>query len=282
LEDLSNGRLRPPFLTAGQVLAGRFRIVGCLGDGAIGEVYEATDLELEEQVAIKLLRPEIARDPEVLHRFKREIQLARRVTHPGVCRTFDLFHHREEDGADLAFITMELLRGETLEAYVQREGRMAPAAALPLAAQIADGLQAAHQAGVVHRDFKSGNVMLVQGPEGLRAVVTDFGLAWSSTAAAAVIRTGALIGSQAYMAPEQVRGEAVTPATDIYAFGIVLYEMVTGSLPFSADTVIGTAIKRLREPPTLPRVHAPDLDPLWEEVILRCLESDPADSPVLR
>ncbi|HYU31765.1 MAG TPA: protein kinase [Thermoanaerobaculia bacterium] len=277
MEDLSPGRFRPPFLTAGQVLAGRFRIVACLGDGAIGEVYEATDLELEEQVAIKLVRPEIARDPEVLHRFKREIQLARRVTHPSVCRTFDLFHHREEGGADLAFITMELLRGETLEAYLQREGRMAPAAALPLVAQIAEGLQAAHQAGVVHRDFKSGNVMLVPGPDGLRAVVTDFGLAWSSSGAASVTRTGALIGSPAYMAPEQVRGEAVTPATDIYAFGIVLYEMVTGSLPFSADTAVGTAIKRLREPPTLPRVHAPDLDPLWEEVILRCLESDPAD-----
>jgi tetratricopeptide (TPR) repeat protein/TolB-like protein len=277
LEDLSTNRCSPPLLTAGQVLADRFRIVARLGEGAIGEVYEAADSELEEQVAIKVLRPEIARDPEVLHRFKREIQLARRVTHPSVCRTFDLFHHRWEGGAELAFITMELLRGETLEARLQRGGRMEPAEALPLVAQIAEGLQAAHQAGVVHRDFKSGNVMLAPGSDGLRAVVTDFGLAWSSSAAASVTRTGALIGSPAYMAPEQVRGEAVTPATDIYAFGIVLYEMVTGNLPFSADTAVGTAIKRLREPPTLPRVHTPDLDPLWEEVILRCLESAPAD-----
>src|SRR6185436_3068802 len=277
LEDLSTGRLRPPLLAAGQVLAGRFRIVARLGEGAIGEVYEATDLELEEQVAVKVLRPEIARDPEVLHRFKREIQLARRVTHPSVCRTFDLFHHHGEGGAEFAFITMELLRGETLEARLQRAGRMEPAEALPLVAQIAEGLQAAHQAGVVHRDLKSGNVMLAEGPDGPRAVVTDFGLAWSSSGAASVTRTGALLGSPAYMAPEQVRGEAVTPATDVYAFGIVLYEMVTGSLPFSADTAVGTAIKRLREPPTLPRVHTPDLDPLWEQVILRCLESDPAE-----
>lgn len=277
MEDLSTNRCSPPLLTAGQVLADRFRIVARLGEGAIGEVYEAADSELEEQVAIKVLRPEIARDPEVLHRFKREIQLARRVTHPSVCRTFDLFHHHWESGAELAFITMELLRGETLEARLQRGGRMEPAEALPLVAQIAEGLQAAHQAGVVHRDFKSGNVMLAPGPDGLRAVVTDFGLAWSSSVAASVTRTGALIGSPAYMAPEQVRGEEVTPATDIYAFGIVLYEMVTGNLPFSADTAVGTAIKRLREPPTLPRVHTPDLDPLWEEVILRCLESDPAD-----
>jgi serine/threonine protein kinase len=115
LTDLSQSRFGVPLLAAGEILAGRFQIVGRLGEGAIGEVFEATDLELEEQVAIKVLRPEIARDPEVLHRFKREIQLARKVTHPGVCRTFDLFHHRWENGAELAFVTMELLRGETLE-----------------------------------------------------------------------------------------------------------------------------------------------------------------------
>ena len=277
MEEPSNHRVGTPLLAAGQVLAGRFRVVARLGEGAVGEVYEATDLELEEQVALKVLRPEIAREPEVLHRFKREIQLARRVTHPSVCRTFDLFHHHGEGGAEFAFVTMELLRGETLEEHLQREGRMTPDKALPLVGQIADGLQAAHQAGVIHRDFKSGNVMLAAGPGGLRAVVTDFGLAWSSSLPASVTRAGTVIGSPAYMAPEQVRGEAVTPATDIYAFGIVLYEMVTGHLPFSADSAIGTAIKRLREPPTLPRVHAPGLDPLWEQVILRCLESDPAD-----
>lgn len=276
-EPSSRSRFGAPLLAAGQVLAGRFRIVARLGEGAIGEVYEATDLELEEQVAVKVLRPEIAREPEVVHRFKREIQLARRVTHPSVCRTFDLFHHHGEGGTGLAFITLELLPGETLEERIQRAGRMSPSEALPLVAQIAEGLQAAHQAGVVHRDFKSGNVMLVPGPEGPRAVVTDFGLAWSSSASASVTRTGAILGSPAYMAPEQVRGEPVTPATDIYALGIVLYEMVTGSLPFSADTAAGTAIKRLCEPPTLPRVHEPSLPPLWEEVILRCLESDPAE-----
>lgn len=277
MEDLSIDGFRAPRLAAGQVLAGRFRIVARLGEGSIGEVYEAADLELEEQVAIKVVHPEISRDPEVLHRFRREIQLARRVTHPSVCRTFDLFHHQGEEGVRLDFVTLELLRGETLEARLQREGRLPPAEALPLVVQIAEGLQAAHQAGVVHRDFKSANVMLAPGPDGMRAVVTDFGLAWSSSVSASVTRTGTLVGSPAYMAPEQVRGEAVTPATDIYAFGIVLYEMVTGSLPFSADTAIGTAIKRLREPPTLPSRHAPGLDPRWEEVILRCLESDPAD-----
>lgn len=258
------------------MLAGRFRIVARLGEGAIGEVYEAADLELEESIAVKVLRPEIARDTEVLYRFKREIQLARKVTHPNVCRTFELLHHEDRQGSGLAFVTMELLRGETLEQRLVRGGRMMPAEALPLVRQMAEGLHAAHLAGVVHRDFKSGNVMLVPSADGLRAVVTDFGLAWSNSVSASVTRTGTMVGSPAYMAPEQVRGETVTPATDIYALGIVLYEMVTGSLPFRSDTAIGTAIKRLREPPTLPRVHTPDLDWRWEEVILRCLESDPA------
>ncbi len=262
----------------GAVLAGRFQIVSRLGEGAIGEVYEAADLELEENVAVKVLRPEIARDAEVMRRFKREIQLARKVTHPNVCRTFELFHHAEAGapGAALDFVTMELLRGETVEQRLQGGGRMLPGEALPLARQMAAGLHAAHLAGVVHRDFKSGNVMLVPSADGVRAVVTDFGLAWSDSGSPAVTRAGMMVGSPAYMAPEQVRGEAVTPATDVYALGIVLYEMVTGTLPFSADTAIGTAIKRLREPPTLPRVHAPDLDWRWEDVILRCLESDPA------
>ena len=277
LQHPSVGRSAAPLLAAGEILAGRFRIVARLGEGAIGEVYEAADLELEENIAVKVLRPEIAGDAEVLHRFKREIQLARKVTHPSVCRTFELLHHQDEKGADLAFVTMELLRGETLEERLMRAGRMTPAEALPLARQMAEGLHAAHQAGVVHRDFKSGNVMLVTSPEGPRAVVTDFGLAWSNSAAASVTRAGTLIGSPAYMSPEQVRGEPVTPATDVYALGIVLYEMVTASLPFSADTALGTAIKRLREPPTMPRVHAPDLDRQWEEVILRCLESAPGD-----
>jgi len=277
----------PPgrILSPGAVLAGRFRVMALLGEGAMGEVYEAEDLELGERVAVKVLRPEIAWDERVLKRFKREIQLARKVTHPHVCRVFDLFFHRfggeKESGAALAFVTMELLAGETLEERLARSGRMSAAEIVPLVRQMAEGLEAAHRAGVVHRDFKSGNVMLTPAPDGspggLRAMVTDFGLAWSSSGSASLTTTGVMVGSPAYMAPEQVRGEEVTAATDIYALGVVLYEMATGSLPFSAETAFGTAIKRLREPPTLPRRHAPDLDPRLESVILRCLESDPGE-----
>jgi tetratricopeptide (TPR) repeat protein/TolB-like protein len=268
----------------GQVLAGRYRIVAFLGRGAVGEVYEAQDVELDELVAVKVLRPEIAGDEQALRRFKREVQLARRVTHPNVCRVFDLVYHPGEhpggpDDGPRAFLTMELLRGETLADYLERGGPMSPAEALPIVIQIAQALGAAHANGVIHRDLKSANVFLVGAPGSPRAVVTDFGLAGSTTpmVSAELTATGEMVGSPAYMAPEQVRGEESTPATDIYALGIVIYEMVTGELPFLGKSAFYTALKRLQEPPPSPRQQAPDLDPIWEEVILRCLERNPDD-----
>ncbi|HEV2851947.1 MAG TPA: tetratricopeptide repeat protein [Thermoanaerobaculia bacterium] len=269
---------RAPALAPGRVLASRYRIVSFLGRGAVGEVYEAEDQELGDRIAIKILRPEIAGDERVLQRFKREIQLARRVTHPNVCRVFDLVRPPEEDGG--AFLTMELLLGETLEQRLDREGRMSTAEALPVIGHIAAALSAAHANGVVHRDLKSGNVFLVPTPSGTRAVVTDFGLAWSSIhedSSATLTATGELVGSPAYMAPEQVRGEEATPATDIYALGVVMFEMITGELPFVGKSAFYTALKRLQEPAPSPRVHLSDLDPAWETTILRCLERDPAD-----
>ncbi|HEV2846156.1 MAG TPA: protein kinase, partial [Thermoanaerobaculia bacterium] len=269
------GSARAPSLEPGQVLAGRYRITAFLGRGAVGEVYEAQDLELNEPVAVKILRPEIAGDEQVLRRFKREVQLARRVTHPNVCRVFDLV------AGPPVFLTMELLRGETLSDRLERGGPMAPAEALPIAVQISDALEAAHANGVVHRDLKSGNVFLVDSQGSPRAMVTDFGLAGSTLAEAPVsatlTATGELVGSPAYMAPEQVRGEESTAATDIYAFGIVLYEMVTGELPFIGKSAFYTALKRLQEPPPSPRRKVPDLPPVWDEVILRCLAQNPAN-----
>lgn len=274
-------------LAPGEVLAGRYRIAAFLGRGAVGEVYEAFDRELGEAIAVKILRPEIARDERALQRFKREIQLARRVTHPNVCRAFDLVYHvstriGEEvpgDPPDQVLLTMELLRGETLEQLLSRQGRMSTAEALPVIGHIVAALAAAHANGVVHRDLKSGNIFLVPEPSGTRAVVTDFGLAWSSIESndsANLTATGELVGSPAYMAPEQVRGEEATPATDIYALGVVLFEMVTGELPFVGKSAFYTALKRLQEPAPSPRLHLSDLDPAWEKTILRCLERDPA------
>ena len=175
-------------LAPGEVLAGRYRIVAFLGRGAVGEVYEAFDQELDEAIAVKVLRPEIARDERVLQRFKREIQLGRRVTHPNVCRVFDLVYHAQAPPLTEAppanvLLTMELLRGETLEQLLARQGRMSTAEALPIVGHIVAALAAAHANGVVHRDLKSGNIFLVPASPGssgagARAVVTDFGLAW--------------------------------------------------------------------------------------------------------
>jgi tetratricopeptide (TPR) repeat protein len=278
----------------------------------MGEVYEAEDIELAERVALKTIRPDIAGDERAIDRFKREIHLARQVSHPNVCRIFDLGYHDVSVPPErnrVTFLTMELLAGETLAQRLERSGRMSAAEALPIIRQMAAALDAAHRAGITHRDFKSSNVMLVpqvasvprplsfeatnqpaQTPTGrgglpglaeeLRTVVTDFGLARSAASLEETTRSlsgGGMVGTPAYMAPEQVEGGEITPATDIYALGVVMYEMLTGVQPFVADTPLAIALKRLKEPPPSPRVHLPDLDPVWEAVILRCLERDPAD-----
>lgn len=286
-------QINAPALTAGLVLAERFEIVRRVGRGGMGEVYEARDLELHETVALKTIRPSIAEDPKSLARFKREIQLARKVTHANVCRTFDLFHHRwpqrpgddPQDGADtLTFLTMEFLAGETLDERIRREGPFTPEAALPIVEQMVAALSAAHAAGVVHRDFKSANALLVaparpQDPP--RVVITDFGLAQGAFAGSAAMTAltgfGDTLGTPSYMAPEQVTGATVTEAADIYALGIVLYEMVTGELPFGGDSPLSVAVKRLQEAPPSPTLRVANLDPRWEQTIMRCLERDPAD-----
>lgn len=272
----------------GELVAGRYRVIRFIGRGGMGEVYEVEDTELHERVALKTIRPEIAGDENAVNRFKREIHLARKVTHPNVCRIFDLgIHHwppeagGEEPG--VFFLTMELIPGETLAERLNRVGRLEPAAALPLAEQICAALDAAHQAGIVHRDFKTGNVMLIpthEGAAGERAVITDFGMARSSVDSDspldALTVTGQISGTPTFMAPEQVEGGPVTAAADIYALGVVLYRAVTGTWPFVADTPLATALKRLREAPVPPSAHLPGLNPKWETAILRCLQREPA------
>jgi len=247
----------------------------------MGEVYEAEDRELREHVALKTILPEIASDERAIARFKREIQLARKVTHPNVCRIFDLFHHQEGPRGELTFLSMELLAGETLAHRLRRVGRMTPAEALPIITQMTAALDAAHQAQIIHRDFKSANVMLVPGAREAgpaRAVVTDFGLARSSAvedSSASALSGAGMLGTPAYMSPEQVKGEKVTAAADLYALGVVMYEMITGQRPFVGDTPLSTAIRRLQESPPSPRAQVPDLDRRWEAAILRCLEREP-------
>jgi hypothetical protein len=262
-------------LARGEVLANRYRILSLIGRGGMGEVYEAEDLELRAAVALKLVRPEIAMQQEILDRFKREVLLARQVTHPNVCRIFDLGHHSGGPGLRMTFLTMELLAGETLTDRLSR-GAMTTAEAQPIVEQLLSGLGAAHRAGIIHRDFKSGNVILL----GSEVKIMDFGLARAATggeqARTTLTAAGGLVGTPAYMAPEQVEGGEITAATDIYALGVVMYEMVTGVLPFTGEGAWVVATKRLREAPVPPRKHVPGLAPLWESVILRCLARDPA------
>jgi serine/threonine protein kinase/tetratricopeptide (TPR) repeat protein len=248
----------------------------------MGEVYEAEDQELGDQVAVKTIRPEILAQPNAIARFRREVHLARKVTHPNVCRIFDLFRHKPDSGSEreeTVFISMELLHGTTLAAQLEENGRMSEAEALPLVQQMASALAAAHTAGILHRDFKPGNIVLVttSGSKDLRAVVTDFGLAVQSSGGDGLSTGHSLLGTPMYMSPEQIEGRAATVKSDVYAFGLVIYEMVTGQRPFHGDTPMSAAMKRLSEAPTSPRRLRPGLSLRWESAILRCLQRDPEE-----
>ncbi|HET9754402.1 MAG TPA: protein kinase, partial [Myxococcales bacterium] len=259
----------------GELVARRYQIIRFLARGGAGEVYEAEDVELRARVALKTLRPETAEDDAHLARFRREINLARKITHPNVCRVFDLGLHPSPRGW-ITFLTMELLEGESLHERIRRGGPMKCAEAMPIVDQMAAGLAAAHAHGVVHRDFKSDNVMLVSPRSGsLRVVVTDFGLARSEDSAGFSTGSGTMKGTPAYMAPEQVTGGSIGPAVDIYALGVVMYEMMTGALPFAGDTVMEVALRRVSARAPSPRDLVKDLEPRWEQVIARCLEREP-------
>lgn len=270
----------------GEKLAGRYRIIDMLGAGAIGEVYEAYDEALAEPVALKTLKAQVASDGVTVERFRRELLLARRVTHNNVCRVYDLGRHELTAGGPVVtFLTMELLRGLSLADHIKKLGRaMSPEEALPLVAQMAAGLDAAHDAGVIHRDFKPGNLMMVPdagaaGEAGFRVVTTDFGLARRNRLdEEALTNTGEALGTPLYMAPEQVAAgsQPITPATDIYALGIIIYELVTGELPFKGNSITVMALKRIREAPPAPSTLVPHLDPRWDAAIMRSLEREPA------
>lgn len=266
--------------TAGQLVAERFRIIRFIARGGMGEVYEALDCELEELVAIKAIRPDIF-NPSLLHRFKNEVHLAKRVTHPNVCRVYDIFRHSMADGKSALLISMELLRGETLAQRVRRLGRLTTADALPVVRQIAAALESAHEIGILHRDLKPENVMLLCGEKGgsIRAVVMDFGVAlWTQNASEGSRSNSAtLTGTPAFMSPEQLEGGALTPASDIYAFGLLINWMLGG--PGTQDypsTIVG-ALQRISNGRKSVRelVHGLD-DDVWRRTILRCLEREPS------
>ncbi len=281
-------------IPTGTLLAGRFRVGRFIAAGGMGEVYEAEDTVLDEQVALKIIAPAIADSPRAMARFRREVHLARKVTHASVCRIYDLFSHdlgsapgSEKRPGRLDFLSMELLQGETLQARIQRLGRLRPEDALDIVGRLIEGLDAAHRSGIVHRDLKGANVMLVPDGSGERVVITDFGLARRATPGDAqgspdasdrgLTQTGWMLGTPATMAPEQITGDPITTATDIYALGVLMYEMVTGRLPFEAGSRQEAIYLRLHADPTPPRAFAPELDRPWQKVILKCLERRPQD-----
>jgi WD40 repeat protein/serine/threonine protein kinase/class 3 adenylate cyclase len=249
-------------------IATRYELLGELGKGGMGIVYRARDRETGDLVALKVLRPELAFDDQVMGRFKSEVRVARRITHKNVCRLYDLGR-----AGDTYYITMEMVEGDSLRQILQRSGAMHPRKGVSIALQICNGLREAHAQGVVHRDLKPENVMI---DETGSVKLMDFGIARSSlgihqTAA------GMVIGTPAYMAPEQVRGEQVDQRADIYALGHILYEIFTGSPTFKANTAMEVVFKQIQELPRRPREVQPTVPLHIEAAIIRCLEKDPAN-----
>ena len=243
------------------VIGGRYELLGLLGSGGMGNVYKVRDTELDEVVALKVLRPEVVAGTGALDRFRREVKLARRVTHPNVARVFDI----GEAGRD-RLLTMEYVDGESLGALVRREGRLPLARACTIARAICEGLAAAHAAGVIHRDVKPENVLIAR--DG-RVVVTDFGIA---RAASDEGRTVGFVGTPAYMAPEQIdERSTIDHRADVYAFGVLLFELLTGETPWKGESVWALAAARLLEQPPDPRSVRPELPEALAELVLGCL-----------
>ncbi|MGO4883217.1 MAG: protein kinase domain-containing protein [Bryobacteraceae bacterium] len=265
----------------GQVLAARYEIQQFLAVGGMGEVYSAHDLQLDQRIAIKVIAGELATVDQV-SLLKREVQAARRIQHANVCRVFDLVQTEVARGRRAVFLTMELLEGETLSQKLHRDGALTERQAMPLIRQMVAALFAAHQAGVIHGDFKSSNVMIVSREGGSpRAVVTDFGLARrlapgrEQTLMSLSKSSLAGYGTPAYMSPEQIQGGKASQSADIYALGVVLYEMLTGELPYGEESPLAMAVKKTREPPVAPESLSPALRRTWSAAILKCMAAEP-------
>lgn len=285
---LPDTRQQPPALRPGDVLCGRFHIVRAIGEGGMGKVFEATDSELGVKVALKQIRPEISSTAEAVARFRQEVRLAHKITHPNVCRTYDLNRDllKAVDGRvhEIVFLTMEFLEGETLACKIKRDGPVSSDHAFEIACQIGSALATAHALGIVHRDIKPANIMLASmaaaSRQPPRVVIMDFGLARRNPVIVSgetfsLGTTDRPIGTLAYMAPEQLNGHPVSPATDIYSFGLVLFEMITGSRAFPCESLLDGIAHRLSGPPPSARARMPNVSENWERTIHTCLELSP-------
>jgi TolB-like protein/tRNA A-37 threonylcarbamoyl transferase component Bud32/Flp pilus assembly protein TadD len=273
----------PWLFRPGDSIAARFTVLRPIARGASGEVYEAEDERLHQRIAVKAVRPQLAGDPLTRERLRREALVTRNIAHDGLCRIFDLVEHTMgpgrslPEGTVLPCLTMQLLQGESLEEHLVTHRPLTTAEAFPLLMQIASTLDALHEHGVLHRDLKPSNVMLVERDGIRRAVLTDFGLAKPVDESLFETESAIQGGAPYFMAPELFRGEKPSRASDIYAFGLLLDEMVTLRRAFSADTLHGLVMQKAHELPVPPSARATDLPPAWEQGILRCLAKHPAD-----
>jgi serine/threonine protein kinase/tetratricopeptide (TPR) repeat protein len=252
-------------LTTGSTFAGRYQVIEELGHGGMGRVYKVQDIKIGEKIALKLIRPEAGLDNKSLERFSNELKLARKIRHKNVCQMFDL---GEDQGT--RYITMEYVHGEDLKQLIRKVGRLSPGQSVGIARQVCDGLEEAHKLGVVHRDLKPQNIMV---DEDGKARIMDFGIA-RSLSGKSTTGAGVMIGTPEYMSPEQVEGKDVDQRSDIYSLGVILYEMVTGRLPFVGETPISIAHKQKYEVPEDPKKLNAQVSDDLARVILKCLAKD--------
>ncbi len=255
-------------LTTGITFAGRYQIIEELGKGGMGKVYKVLDTKIDEKIALKLIKPEISSDKNIIERFSNELKLARQIGHRNVAR---MYHLEEDRGTH--YITMEFIPGEDLKSMIRMSGQMGIGTAVNIARQICDGLAEAHRLGVIHRDLKPSNIMIDK--EG-SARIMDFGIA-RSLKAKGLTGPGIMIGTPEYMSPEQVEAKEVDQRADIYSLGIILYEMLTGRVPFQADTPFAVGIKQKSEKPEDPRQFNPRISEDLSALILRCLAKDKSE-----
>ena len=261
-------------MTTPQVLGERYEIGGVLGRGGMAEVHRGRDLRLGREVAVKVLRSDLARDPSFQVRFRREAQAAASLNHPAIVAVYDTGEDRTPAGAT-PYIVMEYVEGETLRDVLRREGYLTPERAMSLAADICGALDFSHRNGIVHRDVKPGNVMIT--PQG-SVKVMDFGIARAvSDSAATMTSTAAVIGTAQYLSPEQARGEGVDARSDVYSLGCLLYELCTGAPPFTGDSPVSVAYQHVREDPRLPSSINPRVPPELDAILLKAMSKNPAN-----
>jgi serine/threonine protein kinase/tetratricopeptide (TPR) repeat protein len=252
-------------LTTGTTFAGRYQIIEELGRGGMGRVYKAQDTEIKEKIALKLIKPEISSDKKTIERFQNELKLARKISHRNVCR----MHHLEKSEGNY-FITMEYVDGENLKGMIRMMEQLSSGKAISIAKQVCEGLSEAHRIGVVHRDLKPSNIMINKDGN---AKIMDFGIARSLTGKS-VTGVGVMIGTPEYMSPEQVESKEIDQRSDIYSLGVILYEMVTGRVPFEGDTPYSIGVKHKSEAPRNPNEINPQISDDLNRMILKCLEKE--------